>query len=64
LVTGVAAGGCGVVARFDKLTSNVVAVTVAAVPASIVVTPGSISLGVGETKQLTAVILDASGNPA
>ncbi len=63
LVTGVAAGSCGVTALLDKLTSNIVAVTVTDVPASISVTPGSISVAVGETVQLTAVVTDAQGNP-
>jgi uncharacterized protein YjdB len=63
LVTGVSAGACGVTALLDKLVSNVVAVTVTAVAASIEVSPSTVSVPVGQTTQLTAVVKDASGNP-
>lgn len=66
LVTAVAEGSCGITALLDALVSNVVAVTVAAaapVPASITLSPPSLSLTVGQTQQLTAVIADAAGNP-
>lgn len=66
LVTAVAEGSCGITALLDALVSNVAAVTVAAavpVPASITLSPPSLSLTVGQTQQLTAVIADAAGNP-
>jgi uncharacterized protein YjdB len=50
---------------FDRLVSNVVAVTVTVdnTPASIEVTPGTVSVTVGQTFQLTAVVKNGSGDP-
>jgi uncharacterized protein YjdB len=65
LVTGVTPGSAGVTALFDRLVSNVVAVTVTVdnTPASIEVTPGTVSVTVGQTFQLTAVVKNGSGDP-
>jgi uncharacterized protein YjdB len=44
------------------LAVDTIAVTVAQLPTTVAVTPASVSLGVGQTRQLAATVLDANGN--
>src|SRR5712692_1041801 len=62
LVTGVA-GGVATITATSESRSGTASVTVATVPvASVSVSPGSASVMVGHTVQLTATLRDASGN--
>jgi len=62
LVSGVAAGSATITATSEG-KSGTAAITVTSVPvASVVVSPASASMQVGQTVQLTATTLDANGN--
>jgi len=62
LVTGVAAGSATITATSES-KSGTAAITVIIVPvASVTVSPASASIGIGGTRQLSAVTKDAAGN--
>ena len=65
LVTAVSAGSANITAILGSIKSNVVAVTVAPdlTPASITISPSTLSLIVGKTAQLSAVVANAAGTP-
>ncbi len=67
VVTWVAAGSASVTAHYNAIDSNACAVTAIAfadtTPASIAITPTSVTLAEGHTQQLSAVVKNAAGEP-
>lgn len=63
VVTGVAAGSDTIIATCETITAKIV-VTVNPVPAStVIISPNSTTILVGQTLQLTATVTDQNGNP-